>query len=54
MLQARLEATQAQQHELVQQRARLLELLEQTTAKLNALQGRMVELTELLAMEGTT
>ena len=44
----------ALQQALLQQRARIVELLEDTTACLNQLQGRIAELTELLARPDTT
>ena len=50
-LQARLAEATAQQQTLLQQRARLTGLLDQTLAQLNQSQGRMPELTELLALE---
>mgnify|MGYP001563266697 CR=1 FL=1 len=53
-LQARLDAAQATQRDLLQQRARLAELLDQAMAQLNQSQGRMTELTELLALEPET
>ena len=50
LLTARLAEAHAKQHELLQQRARLTELLDQTLAQLNASQGRIAELSELLAL----
>ena len=50
-LEQRLTEAQAQQQVLLQQRVRLHELLDQTLAQLNQVQGRMAELTELIALE---
>lgn len=50
LLTTRLTAAQQQQAALLQQRARLTELLEQTVAQLNANQGRIAELTELITL----
>ena len=49
-LQARLTTAQVQQQQLLQQRARLAQLLDETTAQLNVSQGRIAELTDLIAL----
>ncbi len=46
----RLTAVRADRQRLVEQRARLAELLDETTAQLNQAQGRIAELTELIAL----
>lgn len=49
-LTARLTEARAAQQQLLQQRARLTELLDQVLAQLNQSAGRMAELTDLLAL----
>lgn len=48
---AKLTEAQAEQQRLLQQRARLVELLESTTAQVQAAQGRIGVLQELLALD---
>ena len=50
MLQVRLDEAQGQQQALLQQRARLAQLLEECVAQLNVSQGRIAELTDLIAL----
>lgn len=50
VLTARLTEAQQQQANLLQQRARLTQLLDQATGQLNASQGRIEELTALIAL----
>ena len=51
VLEARLDVVRSEQQTLLQQHARLTELVGQTLARLNQSQGRMAELTDLLALE---
>jgi hypothetical protein len=50
-LRARLETAAAHQQTLLQQRVRLAELLDQVLAQLNVSQGRIAELSDLIAAE---
>ena len=50
MLTHRLAEAQAQQQALLQQRARLAELLGQAEAQIHVSQGRIAELTDLIAL----
>ena len=48
-IRTRLAAAQAQQQSVLQQRARLMQLLDEATAQAQTVQGRIAELTELAA-----